>query len=269
MACNAFIGTKRLAKSIFVAFICVMTLSLSACVTVTDSSKPKVDKRKLLESNIKLGMAYLNQGHRDNALRSFTKALELDKSSAEAHLGMALIHQVNGEWDMADKRFQKALKSRADFSKSNIQFSYARFLMDKDDYEGAFKLFEITSNDLSYGRRVNALFNLGLCAEKLGNPARAVAAYEHALNINKNFAPAALELAHKNFGDENYAEAKKYLDVFARNSRQSARSLWLGIRIERIFENQDKEASYALALKNLHPYSREFLEYKKLQEADK
>ncbi len=269
MICNAFRCTTLFRKSGFLALVGLLMVSLSGCVTVTDASKPKVDKRKLLESNIKLGMAYLNQGHRDNALRSFTKALELDKSSAEAHLGMALIHQVNGEWDMADKRFQKALKSRADFSKSNIQFSYARFLMDKDDYEEAFKLFEITSNDLSYGRRVNALFNLGLCAEKLGKPARAVAAYEHALNINKNFGPAALELAHKHFDSGRYAESKKYLDVFARNSRQSARSLWLGIRIERIFDNQDKEASYALALKNLHPYSREFLEYKKLLEADK
>ena len=30
-----------------------------------------------------------------------------------------------------------------------------------------------------------------------------------------------------------------------------------------IFGNKDKEASYALALRNLHPYSQEYLEYKK------
>ena len=77
--------------------------------------------------------------------------------------------------------------------------------------------------------------------------------------------PAAIELAELYFEDRVYPDAKKYLDIFGANSRQSARSLWLGIRLERIFGNKDKEASYALALKNLHPYSKEYLEYKRLQ----
>ncbi len=251
--------------------LCVLSLcffGLSACVTVTESPGPKVDKRKVLESNIKLGMAYLNQNQRDAALRAFSKAVEVDSKSAEAQLGMALIHQVNGEWDMAEKRFKKALKSRADFSMADIEFSYGRFLMEKQKYEEALSYFVSASQDLTYRRRVNALFNVGLCAEKLDNPARAEASFEHALNINPNFAPAALELAHKKFAVGNYAEAKKHLDIYARNARQSARSLWLGIRIERIFGNEDKEASYALALKNLHPYSREYLLYKKLKEAE-
>ena len=71
-----------------------------------------------------------------------------------------------------------------------------------------------------------------------------------------------IELAEIYFDEENYAESKRYLDqylLFA--DRQSPQSLWLGIRIERIFGNKDKEASYALALRNLHPYSNEYLQY--------
>ncbi|HEY7884529.1 MAG TPA: type IV pilus biogenesis/stability protein PilW, partial [Cellvibrionaceae bacterium] len=41
--------------------------------------------------------------------------------------------------------------------------------------------------------------------------------------------------------------------------------LLLGIKIERIFGNNDKEASYALMLKNLYPYSPENLEYTQMQ----
>ncbi len=246
----------------------VVVICLSACVTVTDKPKRKVDKQKILESQVNLGMRYLQQGHRDNALRSFTKALEVDKRSGEAHLGMALIHQVNGEWELAEKRFKTALKSRADFSKSEIQFSYARFLLEKGRCEEAFPHFEYVSKDINYRRRAEALFNLGICAEMIGDEVRAIASYQYALNLNNKYAPAALELAHKKFKSEEYADAKRYLDVYAKNARQSARSLWLGIRIERIFENKDKEASYALALKNLHPYSREFLEYKKLLESE-
>ena len=241
---------------------------LTGCVTVTDGGRPKVDKKQVLESNIRLGMTYLQQDQRDNALRSFTKALEIDRRSAEAHQGMAMIHQINGEFDMAEKNYKKALRSRADFSRADIEFTYGLFLKERERCDEASKYFESASRDIAYRRRVNALYELGLCVDGMGQSDRAMAYYNHALNINRRFAPAALELAHKQFANKDYAEAKRYLDQFAANSRQIPRSLLLGIRIERVFGNKDKEASYALALKNLHPYSREYLEYKQMIESE-
>lgn len=242
-----------------------MAVLMSACVTTMDKPERKVDMQKALEANVKLGMTYLQQRQRDDALRAFTKALSIDKKSAEAHQGMALVHQVNGEFELAEKSFLKALKSRSDFSYSGIQFAYGRFLMERDRCAEAIPYFEKVSKDFTYLRRANALFSLGRCAEKLGDSDRATASYEYALNLNERFAPAALELAHRRFDEKDYSKAKQYLDQHGKNSRQSARSLWLGIRLERIFGNEDKEASYALALKNLHPYSQEYLEYKKLK----
>ena len=64
------------------------------------------------------------------------------------------------------------------------------------------------------------------------------------------------------FDEKDYTSAKQYFDQFAKIAKPSARSLWLGIRIERIFGNQDKEASYAVALKGMFPYSKEYLAYK-------
>jgi type IV pilus assembly protein PilF len=64
------------------------------------------------------------------------------------------------------------------------------------------------------------------------------------------------------FQEREYAQAKLYLDEYSANAKHTPRSLWLGIRLERIFGNKDKEASYALSLKNLHPYSKEYLDYK-------
>jgi len=245
----------------------LVVLCFAGCVTVTSKPKVKIDKKRILESNVKLGMAYLRQDRRDSALRAFTKALDVDKNSPEANQGMALIHHVNGESKEAEQRFKLALKATPDASKSDIEFTYARFLEEQKRTDEAFVFFERASKDLAYGRRADALFHLGLTAEKLGDEVRALASFEHALNISPKFAPAALELADRSFAQRDYPNAKKYLDIFARNARQSARSLWLGIRLERIFGNQDKEASYALALKNLHPYSREFLEYKKTTKA--
>lgn len=239
----------------------------AGCVTDIERPTRKVDKEKLVDANIKLGMAYLQQNQRESGLRAFTKALDVDKKSAEGHLGMALIHQMNGELKAAEDAFERAFKYREDSSEAAVAYSYGRYLMESDRCKKAFEMFELASQDLTYSRRADALFNLGVCADKMGNEPRARAAYQHALNLKKRYAPAALELAHKDFERGDYAQAKKYLDVYSLNARQSARSLWLGIQIERIFGNKDKEASYALALRNLHPYSREYLMYKELKDA--
>lgn len=234
---------------------------------VSDVPKRKVDKQKALEANVKLGMAYLQQKERDSALRAFTKALEMDNRSAEAHQGMALVHQLNGEVELAEESFKRALRSRSDFSRPSIQFSYGRFLRLQNRCDEAMDYFETAGKDITYPNRAEVLYYIGLCSKELGDEAKAKASYEYALNLNPRFGPAAIELAHIAFASRDYPNAKKFLDQYAANSRQSARSLWLGIRLERIFGNKDKEASYALALKNLHPYSQEYLQYKNLIES--
>lgn len=254
-------------QRLLLLFFCLSALPLAGCVTTVEGSK--VDKVKMVESQVKLGMAYLQQDKRDNALRAFTAALAVNKKAPKAHQGMALIHHMNGEMEAAEASFKRALSSRSSDARSDIEYSYGRFLADRGNCKEAIPYYERASKDITYFRRVKAIFNLGSCAGKLGDEARAVASYQHAFNLNSNYSPAAIELAHKRFSEGNYAEAKRFLDVYSRNARQSSRSLWLGIRIERIFGNKDKEASYALALKNLHPYSLEYLEYKNLLESEK
>lgn len=251
-------------KAVLLGFIFVC--GLSGCVTTIENPKPKRDKHEALEANIKLGMTYLQQDKREGAMRSFTKALALDKKSAEAYLGLGLLHQMNGELEEAEANFKKALRNRADFSRASIEFSYGRLLYDQKRLKEAKKMFESAGSDYAYPGRAEALLNAGLCALKLGDAVRAKAAFEHSLNLNDRLSQASLELADVAFSERDYASSKRYLDQFASLTRQVPRSLWLGIRIERIFGNKDKEASYALALKNLYPYSQEYLDYKRFVE---
>ncbi|WP_246434732.1 type IV pilus biogenesis/stability protein PilW [Teredinibacter haidensis] len=245
-----------------------LALLLAGCITTMESSKPKIDKQQALEANIKLGMTYLQQNKREGAVRSFTKALDLDSKSAEAHLGMALLHQLNGEIKESEVSFKRALsnRSRIDFSRASIEFSYARLLFEQERFNESMKLFQLSSSDYAYNGRPDALMNVGLCALKLDDQVRAKAAFEHSLNLNPRIAQSNLELADMAFMERDYSNAKQYLDRFSSITRHVPRSLWLGIRIERIFGNKDKEASYALALKNLYPYSKEFLDYKRFIE---
>ena len=147
-----------------------------------------------------------------------------------------------------------------------IKTSYGRFLVEQQKYDDALVYFEEAASDITYRRRPEALYLIGDTSLKVNNVSRAKSAFTHSINIDPKFSPSMLALANLMFEEEDYARSKQYLDRFSQNSDATPASLWLGIRIERVFGNQDKEASYGLALKNLFPYSKEYLSYKRLLE---
>lgn len=244
-----------------VASVALVIAGLILAGCVSNAPESRFNKDKALASHIQLGLSYLQKRNRDMARLHLNKAVELDDDSAQVHNGLALLYQLDSEKELAEKHFIRAIKSDRSFS--TARFNYGSFLYFQKRYEDAFEQFERVSKDLDYDLRPSALANVGRCALKLGNSARAQAAFEHALSLDERQAVAMIELAELSFNQKEYAESKKYLDRFSGVTRATARSLWLGIRIERIFGNKDKEASYALALKNLHPYSKEYLEYQK------
>ena len=247
----------------FILFIVLFGL-ISGCVSTTTGSQRSVDKEKSLNSYIALGMAYLQRDDRDSSRRNFEKALEVDRNSHEAHNGMGLLFQLTGEPALAEKSFKRALREKSTFTPARV--NYGVFLYSQNRFQEAFDSFERAAKDLSYERRALALAYVGQAALKIGNIQRARSAFEHSINVDNKLALPMLELALLQFDEKDYEASKSNLDRHLELSRASPKSLWLGIRIERIFGNKDKEASYALALKNLHPYSKEYLEYKKLSQ---
>lgn len=246
------------------ALLLGLMLALSGCVTTTTGGGPPVDEQKALETHIRTGMAYLQQNNREAAKRHFKKALELNDDVAEAWQGLAILHQLNGEIELAEKTFKKALRGETIISQSSTHVAYGRFLYEQERYRDAMEEFETAAGNVDYPSRSTALVWVGRTALKLDKPERAKAAFEHSLNLDRRQTEAVLELAEIAYAERDYPKAKAYLDRFGKLTQHTPRSLWLGIRIERIFGNKDKEGSYAMALKNLYPYSKEALEYKRL-----
>jgi type IV pilus assembly protein PilF len=255
---------KRLGFATCIALLC--SLGLAGCVTSTTGGGPPVNEEQALETHLRTGMAYLQRDNRDAARRHFNKALDLDRRSAEAWQGIAILHQLNGEFDQAEAAFKRALRGRSSISASSTHLAYGRFLYDRKRFGDALEQFEAAAADINYPSRATALLFVGRSAKELGKQERAKAAFEHAVKLDRRQPDALLELAEIYFSERNYPQAKAHLDRFAQLTQHTPRSLWLGIRIERIFGNQDKVASYALALKNMHPYSKEYLEYRRLIE---
>lgn len=241
------------------ALIAVLLFGAVGCVSQTTG--PEVDREAALDTHYRLAMAYIDNRNRDSARHHIRKAFELDSGSAKAYAAQAMLFQLEGEMERAEDSFKSALRRDRDFAQARN--NYGAFLYRQERYEEAYDQFAIVSENLDYDNRARALLSLGRAALKLGREERARAAFEHAFTLDSRLAPVLLELADISFKNKEYAQAKRYLDQYGQVARQSARSLLLGIKIERIFGNKDNEASYALALKNRFPYSDEYLEYKR------
>ena len=239
----------------------LMIVLLSACVTTTNAPKARVvDADKTERTHVHAGLTYLRQGSREDARRHFSKALGINSRSAGGHNGMALIYQLESNYRLADKHFIQAIES--DSSYTLARNNYGVFLFRQKRYSEAVTQFLTSSEDLNYNSRQHAMVNLGRTQKQLGDTDAAMASFKRALGIQISLPTASLEIASIYFDQAEYTSAKYYLDLYSKHASQTSRSLWLGVQLERIFGNKDKEASYALALKNLHPYSKEYLEYK-------
>lgn len=259
MQMNNFI---RLLKLTLVSVVAVMLIA--SCVSENKNATGKgarhIDKAKSLELHIQMAQGYIEKGNRESARHHLRKAAEIDKNSAEAMEALARLYQLEGEPALAEETFKKAIKRKKNFTLANN--NYGVFLFGAKRYEEALVQFELAASDLDYDGRAAALVNVGRTALLLGKNDRAKAAFEHATVLDKGISEPHIELADMSFQRQEYADAKRHLDRYQALGQQSARALLLAIRLERIFGNKDKEASYLLVLKNRFPYSKEYLEYK-------
>lgn len=246
-------------NAVILLFISVLT----ACVTTMDKEPPTVKPEKALETHIQLGLGYIRENNLDSARFHLNKAAKIAPKDVGVLNGRGLLYQLEGEPELAEKAFKAALREDPKFTQARL--NYATFLYSKERFKEAYENYELAAEDLNYERRAVVLYGVGVSAQKIGKEDRAIAAFNHSVLLQRNMAPSHLELADYYLRQKDYAQAKKHLTQFETYSRPTARSLWVGIRIERVFGNKDKEASQVLSLKNLFPYSKEYLEYKQSQ----
>jgi type IV pilus assembly protein PilF len=241
----------------------LLSVILSGCVTTMDRPTQSADSNKASETHVSAGFAYLRKGDKGAARRHFQTALDGNANSAGAHNGLGLVNQQERDEVAAEKHFKRALQ--IDPTLSQARFNYSGFLYRHERYADAHKQLLILAGDVTYSRRDTATLNLGLVQKQLGDTSSALDSFHKVVGLNFRLAQAHLEIADLYFSQKEYASAGSYLEHYnkTRQGRPSAKSLWLKIRLERIFGNKDKEASAAVALKSMHPYSKEYLEYKK------
>jgi len=222
------------------------------------------DKEKLLQAQIDLGIGYIRNGEYQRAKENLTKAMDLDQRSPIVHNAFGLLFQLEGEDALAEEHFRKAVRFDPDFSQARNNFG--AFLFEQERYEESIEQLQAAAEDRFYRGRSSSFENLGVSYLRLDRLEEAEAAFTRAIELNPAQSRSLLELAYLRFDAQNYVSARDLYIRYMTVASQNARSLWLGIRIARRFNDQDAEASYKLMLRNIFPASEE---YKSLQESER
>lgn len=242
------------------ALCLLFTVSLAGCVSTGDVDRMTTaeGRDEARDAYIQLGIGYLQQGTPERAKAPLKKALELDSSSADAHAALALVFQTEMEHELADKHYRQALAARSD---ARILNNYGSFLYERGRYEEALERFRQASADTLYSERSRVFENMGLTALRLGQTEQAREHFQRSLRLNARQPSTLLELAVLAYDAKQYVPARDYYQRFSALTSQNARSLLLGARLARIFDDRDQAASLGLQLKRLYPASAEYRQF--------
>lgn len=249
-----------------IALIAALACLAAACVTRTETvftEEPAPEKA--LERRVSLARQYIGEGNWEDAKRNLALAAEIDPDNAGVHEAFALVYQSTGEYELAEENFKRALRLDKDFSRARN--NYAAFLFSRSRYREAEQQLQYVVADSLYEARPQAFVNLGLCRLQLFDPEGAEEAFARSLTMERNNPIALLELAILRYDAGDFDTADGYYTRYRGLLRQqSARGLWLGLRLARARGDLDAEGSYALALRNLYPDSPEYQAYRRSQQ---
>ncbi|ARN76037.1 type IV pilus biogenesis/stability protein PilW [Oceanicoccus sagamiensis] len=240
----------------------LITMVFSGCVTTERGGVgTKADKEKALEYSVSLARNYIRSGNWEAAKRHLRTAIEIDDSSAEVYEAMALVFQNTGEFEFAEENYKKSIKLDSDFSR--VRNNYAAFLYQQRRYEEAAEQLEMVVADTLYDKRSGAYINLGRAYMQLDKIQEAEQAFYRAHLMARRNVPLLYQLADVYYRLEQFPKSQSYYDAYrSQVKQQPAQALWLGIRLADKFGDNDSLSSYSLALKNLYPTSKEYLEYR-------
>ena len=241
-----------------VGLVAALTFS-AGCQTTSPRQQsvigPEPEVNQVADLQTQLGIGYMAEGKFELAWERLNKALNTDPKYSTAHNAMGLLYERLGQTEQAHVHYQQAVKyNPADSSSRN---NFGSFLCRQGKIDAAQEQFIKAVNNPLYETPEIPYANLGLCLFQIGESNNAETYLRQALELNPQIPNALIAMSDLSFANGQQLSARAYMQRYTEISQHSARTLWLGVKIERALGDLDTAASYALLLKSNYPDSKE------------
>jgi len=224
--------------------VLVAMLAAMGCSTTNNPLQQESNPKTAANLNAQLGLAYMEQGDDEEALKKLQHALELDPDSASANHYIAEL-------------YRKALSlSPKDPMLLN---NYGVFLCSQKHLKEALKKFNAAVKQPFYKTPEVAYTNAGLCALQIPDEAQAEAYFRSALRVNPRMPDALYELADLSYKQQNYLHARAFVQRYMDAAPPSPQILWLAVRVERKLGDEDAARRYGKELEQRYPTAEQTL----------
>lgn len=271
MKIQSFQSRSQFAPRRYTVVAMLFMVLLGGCVkeTINPLFGGSQSSEQALRDYIRLATGYIEQGDMPNARRHLNNAATLDANNSDVFALWGLVYSREGEPDLADESFRRALRVNPD--NSQARNNYAAFLFAEERFEDAYEQLEAVVADTTYTNRAQAFENLGLAALRLNRAADAEYAFGRAVQLNDRQLRSSLELTSLNLQKQapDVLQARAYyrnyltlLQLF--NITQTARGLWVGIQLENALGNDANVRQYGTQLEAGFRASPEYQLYRQL-----
>lgn len=235
------------------ALLLAVLVTQAACVSSSNTQrKPSSsEKIELAQTNLQLGIGYLQQGKLDIAQQKLLAAIELAPDLMPAYSTLAIVAEQQGKMSEAEGYYRKSL--RLDSASGISNNNYGAFLCKQQRYQEALEHYDKAVQDGSYPTPDSAYENAGICAMQADKAKVAEGYFRKALELNPGLAVSLIRMAKLNYDAGRYLPARAYMQRFEEVGQHGPATLLLAKDIEQSLGNVDFANDYANRLKHDFP----------------
>ena len=239
------------------ARILSLAVMLAVVGCTTTNGEMQSNPQTAADLNAQLGLAYMEQGNNEEALKKLQHALKLNPDSPNANHFIAELYRKLGKNREAEEHYRKAMSLTP--TDPMLLNNYGVFLCSQGRLEEAVKKFLAAVKQPFYKTPEVAYNNAGLCAMQIPDEAKAEEYFRSALRFNPRMPDALYELADLNFKQQKYLNARAFVQRYIDAAQPSPQVLWLAVRVERKLGNDVAARRYARELVERFPTSEQTL----------